>query len=256
MTDSVPHVFTAISEVTRQLKQTGIGKEGRNKDQNYNFRGIDQVYQSLCPLLVEAQLIVTPRVISREIQERATKSGGKMFNVSLTVEYDFVSAVDGSKHTTRVVGEGQDTSDKATNKAMSAAYKYNAIQAFCIPVEGEPDADAETPEDTVIEPAPKPAQNRRQRAQETEGAGESTTDEPAKEAAVGERLNAVQQAEVSLLLERSGSDEAKFLEYYKAKSVAELRVSDFGAIQQVLNKKLLKLTEGTGKVKGFNGVRK
>jgi hypothetical protein len=34
-----------------------------------------------------------------------------------------------------------DSSDKSTNKAMSAAYKYVAFQAFAIPVEGTPDAD-------------------------------------------------------------------------------------------------------------------
>jgi hypothetical protein len=35
-----------------------------------------------------------------------------------------------------------DSADKATNKAMSAAYKYMAMQTFCIPTEGDNDADA------------------------------------------------------------------------------------------------------------------
>jgi hypothetical protein len=39
-----------------------------------------------------------------------------------------------------------DSGDKATNKAMSAAYKYAAFQIFAIPTEGNPDADAETHE--------------------------------------------------------------------------------------------------------------
>lgn len=39
-----------------------------------------------------------------------------------------------------------DSGDKATNKAMSAAYKYAAMQAFCIPTEGDNDADATTHE--------------------------------------------------------------------------------------------------------------
>ena len=39
-----------------------------------------------------------------------------------------------------------DSGDKATNKAMSAAFKYAAFQAFCIPTEGDNDADAHTPE--------------------------------------------------------------------------------------------------------------
>jgi hypothetical protein len=36
-------------------------------------------------------------------------------------------------------GEGQDTSDKATAKAGSVAYKNMAFQTFCIPVEGQED---------------------------------------------------------------------------------------------------------------------
>ena len=39
-----------------------------------------------------------------------------------------------------------DTADKATNKAMSAAYKYMAMEVFCIPTEGDNDADATTHE--------------------------------------------------------------------------------------------------------------
>jgi hypothetical protein len=37
-----------------------------------------------------------------------------------------------------------DSADKATNKAMSAAYKYACLQTFCIPTEGDNDADATT----------------------------------------------------------------------------------------------------------------
>jgi hypothetical protein len=39
-----------------------------------------------------------------------------------------------------------DSADKATNKAMSAAYKYAAMMVFCIPTEGDNDADAVTHE--------------------------------------------------------------------------------------------------------------
>lgn len=39
-----------------------------------------------------------------------------------------------------------DSGDKATNKAMSAAFKYACMQAFCIPTEGDNDADSKTHE--------------------------------------------------------------------------------------------------------------
>ncbi len=87
-----------------------------------------------------------PRVISREVTERQTKNGGVMFYVVCGMEFDFVSAEDGTKHTVSAVGEAMDSGDKATNKAMSAAYKYAALMTFCIPTEGDNDADASTHE--------------------------------------------------------------------------------------------------------------
>ena len=65
-------------------------------------------------------------------------------------EFDFVSAEDGSKHIVKTFGEAMDSGDKATNKAMSAAYKYACFQAFSIPTESDNDADAHT-----HTPAPK-----------------------------------------------------------------------------------------------------
>ena len=38
-----------------------------------------------------------------------------------------------------------DSGDKASNKAMSAAFKYACFQTFCIPTEEMQDPDAETP---------------------------------------------------------------------------------------------------------------
>ena len=69
-----------------------------------------------------------------------------MFYVTVEVEFDFVCSEDGSTHTVKTFGEAMDRSDKATNKAMSAAYKYAAFQAFAIPTEGDNDADSDTPE--------------------------------------------------------------------------------------------------------------
>ena len=42
--------------------------------------------------------------------------------------------------------EGMDSGDKATNKAMSIAFKYACFQVFCIPTEEMQDPDADTPD--------------------------------------------------------------------------------------------------------------
>ena len=138
-------VYKAINAVQAELSSVGITKDRRNmQGSGYNFRGIDDVYNAIAPLLAKHSLCILPRVLARECVERASKSGGALFYVTVEVEFDFVSADDGSKHTVKTFGEAMDSGDKATNKAMSAAYKYAAFQAFSIPTEADNDADAHT----------------------------------------------------------------------------------------------------------------
>lgn len=139
-------VYQAINAVQAELSKDGITKSRRNQQQGYNFRGIDDVYNALSPLLAKYGLCILPRVLARDCQERTTQKGGVLFYVTVEAEFDFVCAEDGSKHVVRTFGEAMDSADKATNKAMSAAYKYAAFQAFAIPTEADNDADAHTPE--------------------------------------------------------------------------------------------------------------
>lgn len=131
-------VYKAITAVMAEIGTIGISKDKRA--QSFNFRGIDDVLNALNPILSKNNLVLLPRVQERDSVERVTKSGSAIFYVTIKVEFDFVSAIDGTKHTVSTYGEAMDSSDKATNKAMSAAYKYACFQAFCIPTEVE-DAD-------------------------------------------------------------------------------------------------------------------
>lgn len=144
-------VYKAINNVQADLSVLGITKDRRNmQGSGYNFRGIDDVYNTIAPLLAKHGLCILPRVLSRECVERVSQKGGALFYVTVDAEFDFVSAEDGSKHTVKTFGEAMDSGDKATNKAMSAAYKYACFQAFSIPTESDNDADAHT-----HTPAPK-----------------------------------------------------------------------------------------------------
>lgn len=137
-------VYKAISAVAREMAEQGISKDRENRQQGFNFRGIDQVYNALAPMLAKHGLVILPRITERTVTERTTKSGGVLFYVVVKAEFDFVATKDGSKHTVTTYGEAMDSGDKATNKAMSIAYKYAAFQAFCIPTEQTAiDADAE-----------------------------------------------------------------------------------------------------------------
>ena len=139
-------VYQAINKVVADLAAHGVKKSQENKFDGYKFRGIDDIYNALAPLLARHGLCVLPRMLSRQVVERESAKGGALFYVTVDAEFDFVSAEDGTKHTVRTFGEAMDRGDKATNKAMSAAYKYAAFQTFCIPTEGDNDTENQTHE--------------------------------------------------------------------------------------------------------------
>ena len=149
-------IYQAINKVQSALAKVGISKDRTNSQgAGYKFRGIDDVYNAISPMLAEYGLCILPRMLSRQCDERTSKNGGALFYVTVDAEFDFVCAEDGSKHTVKTFGEAMDSGDKATNKAMSAAYKYAAFQAFAIPTEADNDADSQTHEVTP-KPVKKP----------------------------------------------------------------------------------------------------
>lgn len=126
-----------------------IGKDSWNK-QGFAYRGIDAVMNALNPAMTKYKMFVIPKTLDQRREERQAAKGSTLIYSICTVEYTFY-AEDGSSVSATVIGEGMDSGDKATNKAMSAAFKYACFQTFCIPTEEMKDPDAETP------PPSKPA---------------------------------------------------------------------------------------------------
>lgn len=122
-----------------------IAKSQKNSQQNYMFRGIDIVMNVLQPLFIKHRVIAVPEILSSSREERQTKSGGNLIYTVLNVKYTFY-AEDGSNVSAIVQGEGMDSADKSSNKAMSVAYKYACFQVLCIPTEEMKDPETETPE--------------------------------------------------------------------------------------------------------------
>jgi hypothetical protein len=145
--EKAPHVLTAILAVMKELGEEGIGKDRRNKDQGFNFRGVEDVMNALTPLLVKHSLVIIPRFKTHSSTDRLSKNGGYLNDVVVSAEFDFMSAIDGSMVTGSTYGQGMDSADKATNKAMSGAFKYLSFFGFCIPTFGViDDTDNEHPE--------------------------------------------------------------------------------------------------------------
>ena len=139
---TAPHVYRAINAITLALSKTGIPKAHRNAKDDYQYRSIDDVLGQLAPLLAKHRLCVLPRVIRRECVERVGQGQVVLTSAQVVVAYDLVSSRDGTWHTVMASGEALDPSDKATAKALSAAYKSAMLQTFCIPVGGAEEPDA------------------------------------------------------------------------------------------------------------------
>ena len=142
------NIYQSINAIMRHVPS--IAKDRKNQQQGYNFRGIDDMYNALNPLLAEYGVFATSEVLNTEREERQTKNGGTLFYSILTVKFNFY-ATDGTFVTSVMIGEAMDNGDKASNKAMSTAYKYALMQLFCIPTE-----DVKDTEYVTHEVAPKP----------------------------------------------------------------------------------------------------
>lgn len=146
---SVPLIYKKISDIMADCP--AISKSQKNAQQNYMFRGIDIVMNVLQPLFIKHRVFAVPEILESIREERQTKSGGNLIYTVLKVKYTFY-AEDGSSVSAIVQGEGMDSADKSSNKAMSVAYKYACFQVLCIPTEEMKDPESETPE--ISKPMP------------------------------------------------------------------------------------------------------
>lgn len=143
MENTTPLIYKKIIEVMADIN--AIGKDRRNQQQGFQFRGIDDVMNELHSSLAKCGVFVLPTVLEENRTTGKTRSGGDMFYTRLKINFGFY-AEDGSHVDAVVIGEAMDTADKASNKALSIGLKYAMLQVFCIPTEDEKDPDAVSPQ--------------------------------------------------------------------------------------------------------------
>jgi hypothetical protein len=134
------NICKAINAVMADIG--AIGKNSKNTTQGFMYRGVDAVMNALQPAMVKHSIFVVPEVLDQTREERTNAKGTTLLYSILRVKFTFF-ADDGSNVSAVVIGEGMDTGDKASNKAMSVAFKYACFQVFCIPTEEMKDPDAE-----------------------------------------------------------------------------------------------------------------
>lgn len=146
--DKKPLIFEAIPKVIADVG--AVGKDKVNKVQGFKYRSIDDVFNALNPALAKNGVFIVPLTLSRTVTECGkTSKGATVVKVVLKMKFTFYAA-DGSHVEAIVFGEAMDMADKATNKAMSIAYKYACFQIFCIPTEEMQDPDANSPAEDLV----------------------------------------------------------------------------------------------------------
>lgn len=135
-----PMIHKLIAGVMGEMGAVGKNKQFDGQGR-FQYRGIEDVVNALKGPLENAALYYVPEVLDRERFTHQTKSGGTLFYTFLRVKFT-IYAPDGSSVFGVTCGEGMDSSDKSTNKAMSAAQKYFLCQVFHLAT-----ADMVEPED-------------------------------------------------------------------------------------------------------------
>jgi hypothetical protein len=156
--EHVPSIYEAIGAVMRDLAP--IGKDGRNKEQGYSFRSIDQMYDVIGRACAKHGVFTVPELEELVMDERPTRNGGSQQVARATVTFKFFGPA-GDFVVATTVGQGMDSGDKATNKALTAAHKWALTQVFMPPFTGMDDGDQHTPELAPAPKAPRPASKKR-----------------------------------------------------------------------------------------------
>jgi hypothetical protein len=144
---SEPQVGLIYGKIAAIMAEVGpIAKEKYNEGQKYNFRGIDQIYNAVHPIMVKHRVFPAPEVLDHKHTVTVTENKGFAKEVVRSVIKTRVRfyAEDGSNIFVDVIGEGADHGgDKASNKAMSGAMKYAVMQVLMIPTEMHMDSEAD-----------------------------------------------------------------------------------------------------------------
>lgn len=165
----VKQIYSQLAKIQKEIKP--IAKNSTVNNQ-YKARSVDDIYNVLSAIFERNEVMILPKIVDKEYQDfTVLKNGkeGKVFKVYYVVEFTFLSLLDGSIVSCSMAGEGADTQDKATGKAMSNAYKYALAEAFMIPFEGIKDSDMYEHEDITSEKDYKQAIEKLQKAQTIEG---------------------------------------------------------------------------------------
>lgn len=140
-----PAIYPALIAIMRDVD--AIGKEQRNQQQGFKYRGIDDVMNSLHGIFAAHGVVCLPVETESNSTERVNKNNTVLRFTTAKVTYH-LTAQDGSFVPIKMIGTAMDGGDKSEAKAVSIALKYALTTAFLVPTAEQKDPDGDTYEPT------------------------------------------------------------------------------------------------------------
>ena len=133
--------FAAVASLSKKLAElasrTGkVVKDGTNKHFHYAFISYEQVAAVIRTHMADVGLSLSVGTSHRE----KTPKG-----VTLLTEATFTDNETGAMRLVRWYGEGDDTQDKGTAKALTSAVKYGLMRMFLLSTQDDVDSDKDGP---------------------------------------------------------------------------------------------------------------
>jgi hypothetical protein len=125
--------------------KVGYVQKERSQNLNYTFASEKEFIKTLRPVMIENGVTVYVKSMNQIVQtEYTTRNNAVMLRTNIHGVVTFTH-VSGSFVDVESYGEGADSGDKSTNKAMTDLYKYALRQTFMIETGDDPDKDISEP---------------------------------------------------------------------------------------------------------------
>ncbi|MBC2239795.1 ERF family protein [Listeria booriae] len=138
MTDKKLSLYQKMSKVMESIEHLQKDDQVSFKTTNYKAISEEKVTKSVRKALIEQGLVIFPT------EQEMTREGTL---TSVNTKYKIVDIDSGDFEILASSGQGADTQDKGSGKAMTYAFKYLLLRTFAIPTGEDPDKTSSPEQD-------------------------------------------------------------------------------------------------------------
>lgn len=155
------NIHTAINKIMQEVGYVQKTGKVSGYGANYSYAGEAALIEAIRPSMVTNGVYMhVSKVIDVSREPYTTAKGTNMVNTIIQAMVTFTHAPSATSIETFSCGEGSDSGDKSSNKAMTGLYKYAMRQTFCIETGDDPDkqpSEEQERKQTERKPETKPA---------------------------------------------------------------------------------------------------